>query len=264
MKIKTVNDISIAFLDQGQGVPVVLVHGFPFDHTMWNAQIKTLSGTHRVIAPDLRGFGRSSVTPGRVTMRQFADDLAALLDALDVTEPIVLVGSSMGGYVALAFQRWHGQRLRALVLCDTRALSDTPEMATARWATADQVVRDGPAMLIDTMLPKLFSEKTVTNRPAVVDAVRSVMAGTDREAIAAAARGMAERPDMSETLREIDCPTLVLVGEHDTISPPAEMRDLACDIPGAAFVEIPGSGHMTPVERPAEISAAILAFVASL
>jgi pimeloyl-ACP methyl ester carboxylesterase len=264
MKRETVNGIELSFVDQGTGSAVVLVHGFPLDHTMWNAQIEVLAQGHRVIAPDLRGFGRSGVSDATVTMEDFADDLAALLDVLEVTEPITLCGLSMGGYVAFQFWRKHNSRLRGLILCDTRAENDTPEMAAGRLEMADRVLREGPAPLVDSMMSRLFAASTVKDRPEVVDSLRHVMMGSSPKGIAAASRGMAQRPDVTAMLVKIHCPTLVIVGELDAISPADEMRRIAAAIPAACLVEITGSGHMSTMERPVEVNAAILAFLAKL
>ncbi len=264
MKTQTVNGIELAFVDQGSGTPVVLVHGFPLDHAMWNAQIDALSENHRVIVPDLRGFGRSGASDGTVTMQQFADDLAALLDGLEVDRPVVVCGLSMGGYVALQFWQKYRSRLRGLILCDTRAVSDTPEMAAARLEMAERVLREGPAPLVEGMVPKLFAQTTAQEQPEMVDSLRRVMMDSNPKGIAAAARGMAQRPEMVSRLAEIDCPTLVIVGEQDAISTPDEMRTIARAIPNARFVEIAGCGHMSPMERPAEVSAAMLEFLGGL
>lgn len=264
MKTQTVNGVELAFVDQGAGTPVLLVHGFPLDHTMWNAQIDALSKDCRVIAPDLRGFGQSGAGDGTVTIGQLADDLAALLDGLGIDQPIVLCGLSMGGYVAFQFWQKHGGRLAGLILCDTRAVTDTPEMAAGRLEMAERVLREGPAPLVEQMMPKLFAQTTAKDRPELVDSLHRVMMATDPSAIAATAGGMAQRPDMVARLAEIDCPTLVIVGEQDAISTPDEMREIARAIPRARFVEIPGSGHMSPMERPAEVNAAMLEFLSGL
>jgi 3-oxoadipate enol-lactonase len=261
MESRTVNGVELSFVDRGTGPPLMLVHGFPLDHTMWDAQIDALAPKYRVIAPDLRGFGRSGVTDAVVTMEQFADDLAGLLDALGIGEPIALGGLSMGGYVAFEFQRKFGPWLRGLMLCDTRATNDSAEMAAARREMAARVLREGPAPLVDAMTPKLFAEATGKERPEVVEAVRRVMMETDPKGIAAAGRGMAERPDAAPMLPRIDCPTLVLVGQGDALSTPDEMRTMARAIPGARFVEIPGAGHLSPMENPHAVSAALREFL---
>lgn len=264
MKRLTVNGVELATMDRGHGMPVVLVHGFPLNHAMWNAQIEALSARYRILAPDLRGFGASGVTEGTVTMEQFADDLAALLDALEVEEPVVVCGLSMGGYIAWAFWRKYPSRVRALVFCDTRAAADTPEAAANRRATAERVLREGPGPVADAMLPKLTATSTPKMHPEVIETLRQMILSTDPHGIAAASLGMAERPDVTQWLPQIACPSLVIVGQQDTISPVAEMRAIAAAIPGSQFVEISGAGHVSPMENPAETNVAIGAFLAEL
>jgi 3-oxoadipate enol-lactonase len=265
MKALSVRGTELWYVDRGSGSPLLLVHGFPLDHTMWAGQIEGLSSQCRVVAPDLRGFGRSrGKGDDKVTMADFADDLAALLDGLGIGEPVVFCGLSMGGYIALQFWRRHAARLRGLILCDTRAAADAPAAAAARAVMADRVLREGPAPLVETMLPKVLGETTRRQRPDLVEAVRRVMMGADPRAIAAATRGMAERPDMTASLPRIRCPALVVVGSEDVASPPAEMRGLVEAIPGAKFVEIPAAGHLAPLENPSAVSAAIAEFLANL
>jgi pimeloyl-ACP methyl ester carboxylesterase len=218
----------------------------------------------RIIAPDLRGFGHSPASGEKVTMEQFADDLAAFLDGLGVREKVVLCGLSMGGYIAFQFYRKYASRLRGLVLCDTRAVADTPEVAAARYVMADRVLKEGPAPLVETMLSRLLSETTFRNEPDVVEQLRDMMMANNPRGIAAAARGMAERPDMTASLGQIACPTLVIVGENDASSTPAEMRGIAEAIPDAQFVEIAGAGHMAPMENAIEVNGAIIGFVEKL
>ncbi|NQT17040.1 MAG: alpha/beta fold hydrolase [Planctomycetes bacterium] len=261
MKTLNVNGIELAVVDLGSGPPVLLVHGFPLDHTMWDAQVEPLSAEHRVIAPDLRGFGRSGVTEGKVTMEQFADDLAALLDGLGVEEPVVFCGLSMGGYAAWQFWRKYSDRVRALILCDTRAAADVPEAAAARLDMANRVLAEGPEPLVDAMIPKLFADTTYANDPQAVESLRRVMLSTDPRGIAAAARGMAERPDATSMLGRIGCPTLVAVGEFDALSAPDEMQSMADAINGARFARIRVAGHMSPMENAESFTAAVLAFL---
>jgi len=264
MKTQVVSGIELAYVDRGAGVPVLLVHGFPLDHTMWNAQIDAFSEHYRVIAPDLPGFGHSGVTDATATMERFADDLAALLVALEVDVPIVLCGLSMGGYVAFEFWRKYRSKLRGLILADTRAGPDSPEMAAARLDMADRVLIEGPAPLVDGMSSKLFAEATLQSRPEVVESLRAVMMDTDPKGIAAAARGMAQRTDFTKMLGDIDCPALVIVGRLDILSTTNEMDAMARAIGGARFAELADCGHMSPLEQPAEFNAAVLEFLAGL
>lgn len=266
MKKVKLPSIELACLDRGAGLPVLLVHGFPLDHTMWNPQIEALAGRWRVLAPDLRGFGQSplgsSVDPQRgVTMEQYADDLAELLDALGIEEPIVLVGFSMGGYIAWQFMRKYAPRVRALVLCDSKAVPDTEEARAGRLKMAEHVAEWGAARVAEMMGPRLWASGTFATKPEVVAAVRRVVESTSPAAIAAAQRGMAARPDVSSLFSTIRVPTLVMVGAEDAISPPAEMRLIADAVPGAEFVEIAAAGHMTTLENPLAVNEALLRFL---
>ncbi|MCC7424069.1 MAG: alpha/beta fold hydrolase [Planctomycetaceae bacterium] len=248
---------------RGNGSPIVFVHGFPLNHTMWDAQLEAFSGTWKVIAPDLRGFGASSVTE-TATMESFADDLVRMLDEMKISEPIVLCGLSMGGYIAFEFVRKYSSRLRGLILCDTKASADTPEAAAGRRKTADQVLKEGAGQLAESMQQRLFAPSTLASQPDVVEAVRKMMLGTKPEGIAAALNGMADRPDSTPLLASIRVPTLVICGSEDKITPASEMQAMAGQIPGAKYVEVRGVGHMAPMEDADTVNAAIREFLAHL
>jgi pimeloyl-ACP methyl ester carboxylesterase len=260
-----ISTTDLAYVDRGSGLPVLLVHGFPLDHSMWNAQIDALADRARVIAPDLRGFGQSplgSADPATgISMEQFADDLAELLDALSIKESIVLAGFSMGGYIAWQVVRKYSKQLRALVLCDTRAAADTDEGRAGRLKMADNVAEWGSGRVAEIMGPRLFAPRSFETMPEVVAAVRRVVERTQPAAIAAAQRGMAARPDVTAMLPSIRVPTLVIVGQHDAISTRDEMATIAAAIPGAQFVEIAHAGHMTTMEDPAAVNKVLLEFL---
>jgi pimeloyl-ACP methyl ester carboxylesterase len=254
-------DVELHVVERGQGMPIVMLHGFPLDHTMWDAQLNALAEQWRVIAPDLRGFGKSAAAGETATMEQMADDVAGALDTLGVREPVVLVGLSMGGYVAFQFLRKYPDRLKALVLCDTRSIADSPEAAAGRHKLAEQVLREGMQPVADAMLPKLFAPATVAGALETIEAARRTILQNRPAGIAAALRGMAERPDVSAELPRISVPTLVIVGQEDAISTVDEMRKIAKAIPRAEFVVLPRSGHMTPVENSAAFNEAIEPFL---
>ena len=268
MKTAQLSKASLSYVDEGTGRPVLLVHGFPLDHTMWDAQIAALATKVRVIAPDLRGFGRSPVAPvdaeRGIMMEDFADDLVELLDQLAVHEPVVFVGLSMGGYIGWQFARKHGGRVRALVQCDTRAIADNDEARAGRIKTAESVTETGSGKVADAMEPKLFAPATFEKRPEIVAATRKVMETTPPAGIAAALRGMAARPDVTDFLPTIKVPTLVMVGEHDVISSAAEMKTIADAIPGAKYIVIQRAGHMTTVEEPVAVNEVLTRFIAEL
>jgi pimeloyl-ACP methyl ester carboxylesterase len=195
-------------------------------------------------------------------MAQFADDLARLLDALAVKEPIALCGLSMGGYVAWEFWRRHGERLSHLILCDTRSAADPPDAARLRWETADRVLSQGTGILVETMLPKLFARSTLARNPSVVEATRRMIVEARPAGVAAALRGMAQRYDASEWLTEISIPTLVICGQEDAISSVVEMEQIARKLPHARFIVVPDCGHMAPMEDTTRVNRAIRRFLA--
>jgi pimeloyl-ACP methyl ester carboxylesterase len=253
----TPGEIELAFEDTGTGLPVLLVHGFPLDRTMWKAQREELCDEFRVIVPDLRGFGESQVIPGVATMEAMADDLAGLCNHLGLTGKIVLGGLSMGGYVAFAFARKYRDRLAGLILCDTRARPDSPEAKENRRRVAERVRREGPGFIAEEMIPRLCCESTFRNHPEVIEKIRQMILSAPPEGVAAAALGMAERPDSTDLLPALSCPTLVLVGQFDAISPPEEMEAMTRTIPQSQFVVIPDAGHLPPMEQPERVTQAI-------
>lgn len=258
-----VRDIQLHVVEAGAGPPLLLVHGFPLDHTMWQAQIEELARDARILAPDLRGFGGSEAAGEIVSMEDFADDLAALLDVRQIEEPVVFCGLSMGGYIAWQFFLRHRTRLRALILCDTRAAADTPVAAEARRVNAGRVLSEGVGFLAEAMLEKLFAAETRQRRPEVVESIRRRMLSASPQGVAAALRGMAARPNMSAWLPQMDLPTLVVCGQEDALSTVEEMRGIAAQLPQARFVEIARAGHMSPVEQPQAVNQAIREFLAS-
>jgi len=244
---------------------VLLVHGFPFHGGQWDAVVPTLARHARVIVPDLRGFGASAFGAGAKgeahSMDAHADDLASLLEELGVSEPVTLVGFSMGGYVSFSFWRRHRERVRALALCNTRAIADTSEVAAGRATMAARALVEGATPVVESMLPRLLAPETLATRPDVVSSVRALMEVAPPAGIAAALRGMAVRADSTALLPTIDVPTLVVVGEHDAISSPAEMRGIAAAIPRSRTVELPRCGHMSTHEAAAELAGALEVFV---
>jgi pimeloyl-ACP methyl ester carboxylesterase len=255
-----VNGIKLHYEDHGQGKAVLLVHAFPLAGAMWQQQVAALKGQYRLIVPDMRGFGASEGTPGPTTMETFADDLAALLDTLGI-DKVVLGGLSMGGYISFAFLRRHADRLRGLILCDTRATPDTPEGKENRETTAQMVENEGARAIADKMLPVMLS-------PAAPDdlktSVRGLIEQNSPQGIAAALRGMALRPDSSDLLPTIKVPTMVVVGSQDVLSTPKELHGLQAAIPGSRFVELGGAGHVANLENPEAFNDSVRDFLAQV
>lgn len=247
----TVNGINLTYTDEGQGLPLVFVHGFPLSRSTWQKQIDALRSSYRVIAPDLRGLGESQAGHGTTTMAQFADDLHGLLQQLKL-KPVVLIGHSMGGYVALAFARQFPETLSGLVLVGTKAGNDTPEGAAGRRAMAKQVKAEGSKVVVNAMASKMLAASNQDQ--GMAEQVRGFMAPSKPEGVIGALLGMAERPDSTAMLASIAVPTLVITGAEDGIIPPTESEKLAKAIRGAQLKIIPHAGHLVAFEQPDEFN----------
>ncbi len=260
-----INGVRLSWRDRGQGEPVLLLHPFPFHGGIWDGQLERLSGRMRLIAPDMRGFGGSEADPGDgpLTMEQHADDAAALLDHLGI-EAATVCGVSMGGYVAFALWRRHPARVRALVLCDTRATADTEAARRARAQLAIRVRREGSKAAVDAMLPNLISATTRRARPEVEGRLRAIAESIEAETIVRALEGLAGRPDSTGLLPTITVPTLVLHGAEDATVPVDEARAMAGRIPGARLRVVDGAGHLPMVETPEAFDAELGRFIESL
>lgn len=247
---------------RGDGLPVLFVHGFPLDRTMWRHQMTGLARCRR-IAPDLWGPGAANTPAGGYSMSRYADDLIAVLDGLDVPQAVVC-GLSMGGYVVFDLVRRHARRLKAVVLADTRAEADSDEAKRARDEMAALAEGEGARAVADRMIPKMLAQATRQEQPELVAEVRRMMERWSVAGLVGALRAMRDRPDSTETLAAIDVPALVLVGEEDQVTPPADARRMAAAIRGARFVTIPAAGHLAPLEQPLAAGRALADFVESL
>ncbi len=264
MPIAPVNGTSLHYRDAGTSRSardaVVLLHAFPLHSGMWARQIAALQARHRVIAPDVRGMGRSSVPPEVLSMDVIAEDLRALLAHLRV-ERAAVVGLSMGGYASFELHRRIPGLFRGLVLCDTKAAADTEEAAAGREKFARAAIEKGLGWVADEMIPKLLRPSP---EPAVVKEVRHLVGGATPAGVAACQRGMARRPDSTPTLATLTCPVLFIVGEHDGATPPAEAEKMAAAVKGARLVKIPAAGHLSNLENPAAFDEALTGFVDAL
>jgi pimeloyl-ACP methyl ester carboxylesterase len=254
------NGITLAYSDRGQGLPLVCLHAFPFNRTMWEPQLTGLSDRFRVIAVDLRGHGESDAPLWRYTLELYADDVKGLLDLLSIQQA-VLIGLSMGGYLSFAFYRKYPDRIKGLVLADTRAEADKPEAVAWRFGLAQRVYKEGSKAVADEMGPKLLSPKSYQTNQALVQRVRAIITGTPVSGIVGDLMAIAERPDSVALLKQIACPTLVLVGEDDALTTPEENKRIAGGIAGARFQTIPAAGHISNMEQPEVFNQAVVAFL---
>lgn len=257
----SINNFSMAYTDEGQGLPVLFVHGYPLNRLMWQPQVDELSKIVRVIAPDLRGHGDSQAAPGPYSMEMFADDLNALLDALGITQKIVLCGLSMGGYAAFIFYRKYASRLAGLVLTSTRAAPDSTEARLARMQAANVAREQGLNAIVEGMLPRILSPKTYQTQPRLVEQVRAIMLKTSLEGVLGDLTGLRERPDSTPILAQISVPTLVLPGADDPIVPLAEAQAMHAAIPGARLQIIQDAGHLPNMENSAAFNQAMRKFL---
>jgi pimeloyl-ACP methyl ester carboxylesterase len=253
---------ALPYTDRGRGDALVLLHGFPLDRRMWDAQVERLSDHYRVIAPDLRGFGRS-VRHDPFTIESLADDIHLFLEQL-MACPCVLAGLSMGGYVALAYAKKYQSDLRGLILVDTKAAGDTAEGRQGREKMIELVRLSGAQAVSEQMLPKMLAPGTLQSRPDVVKNMRTMMEACSPKTIEHALAAMRDRPDRTGELPAIKVPALVVVGDADAITPPDEAEVTAKAIPSAKLETIRGAGHMSPMEQPEQVNRAIERFMAGL
>jgi pimeloyl-ACP methyl ester carboxylesterase len=259
-----VRGIEMSYDDTGgSGAALVLLHGFPLDRSMWRGQAEALGREFRVVAPDFRGSGETPLGVGDVTMETLAEDMAALLDELNLGR-VVLGGLSMGGYVAFEFFRKFPERVRALVLADTRPQADTEEGRRAREENARRALKEGMAPIVESMLPKILSAGTREGGGGVLERVRAMMLGMNPQGAAAALRAMAVRRDQTDLLPSINVPTLVIVGEEDSITPPEVAGAMNAKIEGSRLVVVEGAGHLSNVEQPEEFDRALVEFLRAL
>jgi pimeloyl-ACP methyl ester carboxylesterase len=252
--IAMTNGIQSAFTDAGEGLPLVFIHGFPLSRGAWSKQVDAFQPKFRVIAPDLRGFGESGSSMGPVFMSRYAEDIRALLMHLG-TGPVILVGHSMGGYVALAFAKACPELLRGLVLVGTKAGADAPEVAAARRATAEKVRKEGIAPVVESMAPKMLSAGNTD--AGMAQSIRDLMQPASQEGVIGALLGMAERPDAGDWVGTIRVPTLVVTGVDDILILPSESEALAKAIPDAHLTLIPRAGHLVAFEQPEAFNEAL-------
>lgn len=263
MKFRTGSGMTVSYDDAGAGSTLVFLHGFPLSREMWRPQIDALSRGFRVFAPDLRGFGGTTGFTETPSIEGMAEGVAQFLEALEITSPVALCGLSMGGYVALAFVRKYPQRVRALILADTRAEADDEAGKANRNKMMAFAKEHSAAAVIDQMMPKMFTDTTLSARPEIVAELRRIAAEQSVPAIVHAVQAMRDRPDSTPFLEAIAAPTLVIVGGEDAITPPAMSENLARRISGAKLVTIPGAGHMSNLERTSEFNEAIRSFLLS-
>ena len=281
IKTLKLNGRTVNYVDQGHGEPLLLIHGFPLDHSMWLRQIDFFQSDYRVICPDLPGFGASEPMSGfgeltagvksvgdpeSLSMESLADWLIAFLDAITCVQPVNYCGLSMGGYIGWQFWRRHPDRLKSIIAANTRAAKDDELVRRARHMAAAQVRVSGAQPVADAMIEKLFYLAEDQNPLEIeyLTRVHQTILTTDPGVISSGQIGMSQRVDATDWLSEIAIPMLFIGGEFDSITPPAEMQSNATAANNAPFETIPAAGHLTPLEQPEAFNVAVGKFLESL
>ena len=262
--IAVIDSVDIGYDDVGSGgsTPLLFVHAFPLNRTMWAPQVSALVERSRCVAADLRGFGDSSKTPP-YSMDAYADDLARLLDVLRI-DKVTLVGCSMGGYVSFAFWRRHRKRIRALVLADTKATADSDDVLERRRKLIEVTRNEGTTALANLQIPSIVGKTTREKQPDTYDAVHRMMAQAPADGIVGALEAMMLRPDSTDLLATIDVPTLIVVGDEDVPTPVKDARAMHERIPGSRLEIIQQAGHLSNMERPAAFNHLLTEFLVAL
>ncbi len=263
MRIK-VRDITMEHEDLGTRTPLLFIHGYPLDRHLWDEQVSELSDIARVLAPDLRGHGGSDAVPGPYPMDLHAEDCQAFLDALRVTQPLVLCGLSMGGYVAFAFYRKYPERVAGFILAATRAGAEAPEGKTNRDKAMALAREKGVGAIAESLLPKMLAPKTYQARPDLVARVKAMLEGASLDGVLGDLAGLRDRTDSTSTLATIDRPTLILHGADDQLIPASEADVMRAGIQGSQLKILPDAGHLLNMEQPEMFNGAVREFVWSL
>jgi 3-oxoadipate enol-lactonase len=256
----TSDDADISYEVLGSGPPVVLLHPFPANHELWKPAAQALISHYRVILPDLRGHGDSGIGAGPALMQKHAADISRVLDHEEIGRA-AFVGVSIGGYVLFEFWRKYRARVEALVLCNTKAQSDTPEARAGRLQAAADVMERGTEPFFESMLPKLLGKTTYGTRPDLVDGALRMTRKMSPEDVAMVQRGMAERRDSVEMLNTINVPTLIVTGDEDIFTGAAEAELMRQNVPNSQMKVIAKAGHYSPWEQPGEVGKLVRQFL---
>lgn len=259
--MKTViNDLSVFYEGNNTNKSIIFIHGFPYDHTMWNSQIELLKENYFCISYDIRGLGESPAGDGQFTMESFVDDLESIINTLKLDKPIVC-GLSMGGYITLRSLERMQDKFSAAILCDTRSEADNNEGKLKRAAAIKRINTEGLAPFAKDFITNCFAEDFKQNKKEELERIINKSAAFNPVGVKGCLLAMLSRTDTTQSLSEIKIPTLLICGEKDALTPPSVMKEMFHKIPAAEFVEISKAGHMTPIENPIDVNNAIINFL---
>ena len=263
-KMIGVNGCIICYDDYGNGViPIIFIHGFPFDKSSWEPQLKFFKDSHRVIAYDIQGFGKSIATNEKMSISLFADDLVKFMDALEIKKAIIC-GLSMGGYILLNALSRYSERFYAIVLCDTQCISDSTEGKEKRILSIEKIKKVGINDFAETFIKSVFCSETFNNNRGLVDKVKNIIIDTPTHTIINGMIALAERSENCSTLDKIDIPTLIICGNEDIVTPLAQSRFLNQSIKKSELVVIYKAGHLSNLEQPDIFNTELLNFILKL
>lgn len=264
MASKEKTTLTIHFEQRGSGVPILLIHGFPFSGRMWAGQMDTLAKSAHLLVPDLPGFGASPANVGTSGVEQYAEDCIAVLDAMDIMEPAIIGGLSMGGYIALAAARLVPLRIRGLILVSTRAGADSTEGKAGRDKTIAQVKERGASVVAESMYPKLLSPESYQSKPAVAAELQEIMKEVTPDGVVGALTAMRDRQDSTNLLPNLHMPVLIIHGKDDQVIPHAEAEAMSKTIPHNDLHLIDKAGHLPNLEQPEEFDRIVGKFLTKL
>ena len=260
--IAMINEVPLNYVEVGNpaGIPIVFLHGFPFSHEMWKPQLDAIGNRYRAIAYDIRGHGESYVGDGQFTIEGHVDDLIAVLDHFKIQQSII-VGLSMGGYIALRALERNPKRFRAAVLCDTRSEADSTESKLKRFESMKSVKTHGSAAFAEGFVKAVFDQWTFTRTPEIIHSIQNTISRTTPLSIAGTLLALASRTDTTPSLSSIKIPTLILVGEHDSTTPPSAAQALHERISGSVLHIVPNAAHMSNMENPGYFNEKLFEFL---
>ncbi len=254
--------VSLNYAEQGRGVPVVLLHGYPLSSAIWREQLQSLSDQFRIITPDLRGHGKSHAPDEVYEMDLMARDVLALLDSLSIQKAVIM-GHSMGGYVTLAAWKMQPARFLGLGMIASRSGADSEEARQNRLKMAERVAKEGSSVVAESMIPILFAPGLPADDP-IIEQTRTIILNTKSVGIIGALKGMAARPDYSPMLPNLDIPVLILAGDKDQVIPPQRSEAMAAAIASSTLVTVENAGHMPMLEQPHATTMAIRNFLSEI
>lgn len=258
-----INGLSVFIEGNRSNKPIIFIHGFPYDHTMWKAQVELLKEKYFCVSYDIRGLGESPAGDGQFTMESFVDDLESIINHLNLDKPVIC-GLSMGGYISLRALERMQDKFSAAILCDTRSEADNNEGKLKRAAGIKRINTEGLAPFAKDFITNCFGNYFKQNRTEELNRIIKKSSAFNPVGVKGCLLAMLSRTDTTQSLSKINIPTLLICGEQDSLTPPAVMKEMFHKIPNAEFVEIENAGHMTPIENPEEVNKAIVKFLSKI